>query len=74
MFSCGSFSAHTIIASVRVEGKLFEIRGDKGAVCPFRVSEISKRRVFAINLQLDEFIWLAREMICFCYSKGEPLW
>ena len=46
-----------MIASVRVEGKLFEIRGDKGAVYPFRVSEVSKRKVFAINLQLDEFRW-----------------
>ena len=52
-----------MIASVRVEGKLFEIKGDKGAFWPFRVSEVSKRRVFAINLQLDEFRWLAREMV-----------
>ena len=38
------------------------------------MSEVSKSRVFAINLQLDEFRWLAREMIRFCYSKEEPLW
>jgi len=63
-----------MIASVRVEGKTFEIRGDKGGVYPFRVSEVSKKKVFAINLQLDEFRWLAREMVRFCYSKGEPLW
>ena len=61
-------------ASVRVEGKLFEVSGEKGVVFPFRVAEVSKRRVFVINLQLDEFRWLAREMVRFCSSKGEPLW
>ena len=60
--------------SVRVEGELLEVSGDKGAVFPFRVAEVSKRRVFVINLQLDEFRWLAREMARFCSSKGEPLW
>jgi len=30
--------------------------------------------VFVIKLQLDEFRWLAREMVHFCSSKGEPLW
>jgi len=60
--------------SVRVEGELLEVSGDKGAVFPFRVAEVSKRRVFVINLQLDEFRWLAREMVRFCSSKGEPLW
>ena len=61
-------------ASVRVEGKLFEVSGEKGAVFPFKASEVGKRRVFVIKLQLDEFRWLAREMVCFCSSKGEPLW
>jgi len=61
-------------ASVRVEGKLFQVNGEEGAAFPFRVSEVSKRRVFVIKLQIDEFRWLAREMVCFCSSKGEPLW
>jgi len=61
-------------ASVRVEGKLFEVSGEKGAVLPFGVAEVSKRRVFVINLQMDEFRWLVREMVRFCPSKGEPLW
>jgi len=61
-------------ASVRIEGKRFEVSGVKGATLPFRVAEVSKGRVFVINLQLDEFRWLAREMVRFCSSKGEPLW
>jgi len=60
--------------SVRVEGKLFEASGEKGVVFPFRASKVNKRRVFVIEFQLDEFRWLAREMPCFCSSKGEPLW
>jgi len=38
------------------------------------VAEVSKRRVFVIKLRFDEFRWLAREMVRFCSSKGEPLW
>ena len=61
-------------ASVRIEGKLFEVSGVKGAALPFRVAEVSKGRVFVINLQLDEFRWLARELVRFCSSKGELFW
>ena len=37
-------------ASMRVEGKLFEVSGEKGVVFPFRVADVSKRRVFVIKL------------------------
>jgi len=61
-------------ASVRVEGKLFEVSEEKVVAFPFRVSKVSKRRVFVIKLQIDEFKWLTREMVHFCFAKGEPLW
>ena len=74
MPSCGAFvSAFFMSASVRVEGKLFELSGEKGVVFPFRVSEVTKRSVSAINLHLDEFrCWqekwfiavLQRESLC----------
>ena len=74
MHHCGISTPIIIMcASVRVEGKLFEVSGDKGPVLPFRVAEVSKRRVFVINLQMDEFRWLTREIVRFCSSKGEPL-
>ena len=74
MAPCGVLvSAFLMCASVRIAGKLFEVSGEKGAVFPFRVAEVSKRRAFIIKLQLDEFRWLAREMFHFCSSKGGGL-
>lgn len=67
-------SAFLMCASVRVEGKLFEVSGKEGAAFPFRVSEVIKRRLSVIKPQVDEFRCLAREIVHFCSSKGEPLW
>ena len=51
-----------------------KLEGTRGLLAPLEYQRSAKKRVFAINLQLDEFRWLAREMFRFCYSKGEPLW
>jgi len=57
---------------VRVGGKLFEVSGEEGPAFHFRVSEVGNRRVFVSKLQFDEFRLWAKEMVCFCSSKGEP--
>jgi len=45
-------------ASVRVEGKLFELFGGEGGNFPFRVVESNRRRSF-IKLSFQEYRWLA---------------
>jgi len=59
---------------LKVDGKLFEFCVGDGGAFPFKVSEVSRKTISAIRLGIDEFRWLARELVRFCYAKGDPLW
>jgi len=61
-------------ASVRVEGKLLEFCGGEGGAFPFRVIESNRRSRYFIKLNIQEFRWLAIEMVRLCSFKGDPLW
>jgi len=61
-------------ASVRVEGKFLEFFGGEGGAFSFRVVESSRRSRAFIKLSIQEYRWLAVEMVRFCSSKGEHLW
>jgi len=60
-------------ASVRVEGKSLEVTGGDRGVFPFKVEEAGRRKMSFIRLNFQEFRWLAVQMVCFYFSKGEPL-
>ena len=61
-------------AAVRVEGKLLEVSRGMGGPFPFKVAESSKRKRSFLQLSLQEFRWVAVQMVRFYFSKGEPLW
>jgi len=41
---------------------------------PFKVPETNRNRSSVIRLGVEEFRWLAREIMLFCSAKGDPLW
>jgi len=59
---------------LRVDGELFEFCGCTGGAFPFKVSEVSRKKTSVIRLGVDEFKWLARELVRFYSAKGDPLW
>ena len=59
--------------SVCVEGKTF-VAAKGGGAFPFRITEFSRRRRFSVLLNIEEFRWLAVELVRFCSSKGDPFW
>ena len=62
-----------MVVSVCVEEETFEVvRG--GGAFTFRITEFSRRRRFSVSLSIEEFRWLAVELVRFCSSKGDPFW
>ena len=68
------FAGVMMYASVRVEGKFLEFLGCEGGAFPFRVVASNRRSRSFIKVSIQEYKWLAIEMVRFCSSKGEPLW
>ena len=62
-----------MVDSVCVEGKTLEVARGAG-VLPFKTTEFSRRRRFFVSLTIEEFWWLAIELVRFCSSKGDPFW
>ena len=59
-------------ARLKVDGKLFEfVAGAEKGAFPFNVSdsEVNRKRSSVIRLGVEEFTWLAREMVRSC-SEG----
>jgi len=65
---------YAMFASMRVEGKFFEVSGSGRGPFPFTFAESSRRKRVFFQFSFQEFQWLPVQMVRFCFSKGEPMW